>query len=136
MTPIFRTTRETRPAAPKPVDNVARLIVVLSHQQDMRLPAIATARRQRDTVLVEGEVDETFADELSARGHRVASMSAGPLDKRIERALRGYAKRRITITDPGDAARYAEIEAWASKFGVTVDIYFDGARKTNHRTAA
>ena len=121
---------------PAPTEAISRLIVILAHQQRMDLPAIASARRGRDTVLIEGDVDEDFARDLRTRGHRLAPEQDAALEVRIARALHYYSKRRITITEPGDIALYRRVEAWAATFGVSVDIYLETLSETDHRTAA
>lgn len=131
------------PAAPKPAatefeptDDIARLIVILAHQHDITLPALASAQRWRDTVLVEGEIDEAFAHDLNNKGFRLARRPDAPLETRIARALRGCSKRRITVTEPADVIRYDEIVSWAPKFGVTVDIYFNSEIGADQRAVA
>lgn len=121
---------------PETSEAVSRLIVILTHQQQIDLPAIASARRGRDTVLVDGDLDEDFARDLRARGHRLVQEQDAVLETRIARALYYYSKRRITITKPGDVTLYRRIEAWAAKFGVSVDIYFETLSETEHRAAA
>lgn len=119
-------------------DRISRLVVILAHQHEANSPAFGAARRGRDTVLVEGDIDQTFAAALRSSGCRLADEATviAPLETRIARALRYHAARRIAVTNPGDQALYERIVEWAQLFGVSVDIYRAGPLAHDLRTAA
>ncbi len=119
-------------------DKISRLVVILEHQQCASLPAFGAARRGRDTVLVEGDIDQTFAATLQSSGCKLAcaANASSPLETRIAHALRYHTGRRIVVSNPGDDTLYERVVTWARMFGVSVDIYRTAPTAHDQRTAA